>query len=109
VQRIAAVQAPESEVCFVKVSAIRRVSAPAWMTAAAGLIREHDMITAFETLHLLADLLHHPATLVTQHHRFGRPAPAIAKVDIGMADARSHDAHQDFLGPRAFQLERLDS
>ena len=66
------------------------------------------MITMFETLDLLADPLHHPGAFMTQHHRLVCPAPAVAKVDIGMADARGHNAHQNFLGARALELERFD-
>jgi hypothetical protein len=32
-------------------------------------------------------------------------APGLAKVYVGMTDARSGDAHQDFIVPRTFHLE----
>ncbi len=107
-QRIAAVQAFETEVRLVEVLAIRRVSTPALTAVAAGLVGEHDMIAALDTLHALADLLHHARALMTQHHRVGCPVPVVAEVYIGMADARGDDAHQDFVVSRTFQLEGFD-
>jgi hypothetical protein len=40
----------------------------------------------------------------------GRPlkAPVIAEVYARMADARSDEAHQDFVVPRTFHIEELD-
>jgi hypothetical protein len=76
--------------------------------AAAGLVGEHDMSAARDTLHPLADLFHYTRALMTQHHRHVGRVPVFADVDIGMTDARSDEAHQNLVVSRTFQFERLD-
>jgi hypothetical protein len=66
------------------------------------------MITALDTLHLLANLLHNSRTFVTQNYRIGFPVPAVAQVYIGMANTRGDDANQDFVVSRTIQLERFN-
>jgi len=107
-QRIAPIQALETKVGPVEVPAMGRMPAPALTAPAARLIGEHDMIAVLDTLHALAPPLDHARTLMTQHHGIVGLHPAVAKVYIGMADARGDEAHQDFVLPRAFQLEGFD-
>ena len=66
------------------------------------------MIPMFDTLHLLARPLYHARAFMPQHHRIISLRPAVAEVDIGMADARGDEAHQDFVLLRAFQLQGFD-
>src|SRR5512143_250033 len=81
IKRIAAVQALETEVGLVEVLAMGGVSAPALTAAAAGLIREHDVIARLEPLHALTHPLHHARPLVAQHQGMVSLHPAVAEVD----------------------------
>ena len=107
-ERVTAVQTLETEVGFPEMLAVGRLPAPALTTPAAGLIGEHDMVSAFDTLHVLARSLHHARALMAQDNGPISLRPAVAEVNIGMADARGDEAHQDFIIPRAFQLEGFD-
>ena len=66
---VTAVQALETEVGFIEPLAICRVACFAGKTSAAGLVGEHDMISAPYPAHSFADSHHHVGTFVTQHHR----------------------------------------
>ena len=66
------------------------------------------MIPAFDTLHAFARTFYHARALMTQHHGIVGLHPAVAKIDVGMADARGDKAHQDFVLSRAFHLEGFD-
>jgi len=66
------------------------------------------MISGIDTLYIPADHFHHARTLMAQHHRAVRIVPVIEEADIGMADARGDDTHQDFVIPRTFHLEGFD-
>jgi hypothetical protein len=63
------------------------MAAPALAAAAAGLIGEHNMIAAPDTIHLRAYLLHHACPFMTQHQRAIRFVPVVTEVYVGMADA----------------------
>jgi hypothetical protein len=105
-QGIAAVQARQTEVRLPEMLAIHRVSVSAWSASAARLIGEHNVIAGLDLRYLLADLFYRARALMTQHR--GCPAPIIAKVYVGMADARGFEAHQDFVFPRTFHFKRFD-
>src|SRR5208337_1233865 len=105
---IAAVQAFETKVRLPEALAIRRMPTSALPAAAAGLVGEHDMSAARDTLHPLADLFHYTRALMTQHHRGVGRVPVVAEIYIGVADARGDNAHQDLVVSRTFQFERLD-
>ena len=94
---IAAVQALETKVRVPEVFAVGRVSASARAAAAAGLVREHHMITGHHTSYALADLFHYAGPLVTQHHRSVGRIPVIAEIYVGVANTRGDYTYQNLI------------
>jgi len=61
------------------------------------------VIAGLNSRQALADFLYDAGALMAQHD--GRIVPIIQEVYVGMADAGSHQAHQNFIFPRPFELK----
>ena len=66
------------------------------------------MVPGLDRLDALAHPLHHARALMAQHQGAVSLVPTVAEVDIGVADTRGDEAHEDFVVPRAFHLEGFD-
>jgi hypothetical protein len=64
------------------------------------------MVPDSHALHLFADSLGHSGAFMAQHHRTG--TARVAEINVGMANAAGHQAHQDFFLAGAFKLEAFD-
>jgi hypothetical protein len=54
-----------------------------------------------------ADLLDDARALVAEHHRHRRRERAVADEQVGVADARRHDAHPHLVGLQVAELDVL--
>jgi len=87
---------------------MRRATAPALTTVATGLVGEDDMIATLGSFDASTDPAYYARTLMTQHHRSVGLVPVVAEVNVGMADARGDQAHQDLVLSGTFHLDRFD-
>jgi hypothetical protein len=85
-----------------------RFSTPALAAVAARLVRKDGMISSLHTPHALAQLFNHACALMPQNYRRVSLVPIVAEVYVGTTNARGHEAHQDFIIPRAFHLKGFD-
>ena len=66
------------------------------------------MIARCDAFHASSDLLHDARALVAQDDGLGGAVPVVDEPDIGVADARGDEPHEDFIRPRTLQFEGLD-
>ena len=105
-KRVASIQTRKTEVRLIESFTIRRVALSAWAALAAGLIREHDMVSYPHTFYRFADSLHHSTAFMAQHHWPG--SAGLAEINVGMADAAGYQAHQYFVVAWTFQFQVFD-
>ena len=67
-----------------------------------------DAVTDGEVVHVRTQLLDDAGRLVAEQHRDGTAAIAVDDAEVGVADARRLDAHQDLTGLGRIQLQRAD-
>ena len=58
------------------------------------------MIAGRKALHGTADRVHHAGAFVAEHVRIGVGVIAVAAVQVGLAHAARHHAHDQFVRPR---------
>ncbi len=75
--------------------------------ASAGVERHHNVIAGRDLRHRAADPLDDPGALVPKHDRLRNRERLVAHGDVGVADARRHDANQDLVVARVFEVHRL--
>jgi hypothetical protein len=76
--------------------------------AAARHEHQHDVIADREIGHPVAELLHHAGRLVPERHRQRARPVAVDHREIGVAQARDLDAHEDLARPGRVEIEFLD-
>jgi hypothetical protein len=64
------------------------------------------MVPWLDSLYRPADSFHHAGALVAQHDR-ARTA-ALTEIDVGVANAAGHQAHQHLVVTRPFHFQALD-
>src|SRR6185437_6971916 len=70
---------------------------------------EDDVVALAHVEHARADLLDDAGRLVTERHRDRARARAVDHRQVGVADARRHDPHEQLARAGRFQLELLDA
>ena len=73
----------------------------------AGVVGHHHMISWLYLGDSATDLLYHPGSLVTQHHRKGGWQMPGDDYQISMADTGSYHPHLDLMAAGCFKGERL--
>jgi len=72
------------------------------------MLEKHERIAGREARHVLADCHHHAGALVAEHGGQRRIVVTVAAVLVGLAHAAGDDPHQQLVGTRIGEIERLD-
>ena len=104
-QAVATVEPGATEVRLEGAFAIGVAPLQARTASAASLVAEDDVVAEIDRAHGASDGLDHAGPLVTEHGRQRDGVLLVADVQIGLADAGGHDAHQDLVGTRGLELE----
>ncbi len=77
--------------------------------AALGREQRHDLVAHLEVAHVGADRLDHSPALVAEHRRrVARRVDARRRVQVGVADAARHQAHEHLARARLGQVDVVD-
>jgi hypothetical protein len=107
-QSITAIQPPEAEIQFVKVTTSPWLSTSTLRATATILIRQKNMISGNNSIDIFTSLYYHTCPLMPQYNRYFCAFPPVNNMDIGTADACSYDTNQYFVIAWGFHLKRFD-
>ncbi len=102
-----AVGTTTSEVQGVQLHAIGRLVPQARLARAARAEGQRHPVARLDLGHRGAHRLHHARALVAEHGRQGQGQVLVAHRQVGVAEADAVDAHQDLVGARRIQFDRL--
>ncbi len=104
-QPVAAVEARAPEVGLEAAFAISVAAQQTRTAVAASLVTEDDVVAGANRADGPSDRFHDAGPLVAEHRRQGDGVLLVADVQIGLADASGHDAHQHLVGARGLKLK----
>src|ERR1019366_44844 len=105
-KRVTAVQALKTEVGLMEPLTVCRVVSSTGAALTAGLVGEHDMVTDSHTFHPLTESFNHAGPFMAQDRR-ADPA-GVAEVNVSVADATGHQAHEDLVLAGTFHFKFFD-
>jgi hypothetical protein len=105
-KRVTAVQALKTEVGLIEPLKVCRVVSSTGPALTSGLVGEHDMVFNSHAFHAFTESLNHAGPFMAQDRR-ADPA-GVAEVNVGMADATGHQAHEDLVLAGTFHFKLFD-
>ena len=85
--------------------AVADLTLQARLAAAAGPVRDRNVVAFLEACHLAADLLDNAAALVAEHARQWHRKVLVAADEVRVADAHPGDTHQHLVVLRIGEIQ----